>query len=139
MEEHFRREGFTFAVDIPDALPELPIDEDALIQAVLNLLSNAERYSGEGRYIGLFVRIEHNRLAIRVKDQGLGISAEDLPHIFEKFHRGGDPLTRASGGSGVGLAIVQHIVRAHGGEIEVSSRPGEGSEFALLLPTEEAG
>ena len=73
---------------------------------------------------------------ISVKDYGIGISSEDLPYIFERFYRADKSRSRATGGSGIGLAIVKFLVEAHGGLVTVESKPGEGSEFTVMIPKE---
>ena len=105
-----------------------------LERVVGNLVSNALRYSPDGGAITVTVDREGDERAIlQVSDQGLGIPACDLPHIFERFHRGGNVAGRIAG-SGIGLATVRQIVKQHGGEISVESREGEGSTFTVRLP-----
>jgi signal transduction histidine kinase len=79
-------------------------------------------------------RVEGERIIMWVQDRGPGINPKEIPHLFEKFYRGGDHMTREVGGTGLGLSIVQHIVAAHGGSVVVKSRLGEGSRFEIALP-----
>ena len=104
-----------------------------LRQSVVNLLSNAIRYTPEGGNVKLTAARQAQRMIIRVEDTGVGISAEDLPHIFERFYRADKVRSRYTGGFGLGLAITQHIIEAHGGEISVKSELEQGSCFQILL------
>jgi signal transduction histidine kinase len=128
------QQGFTLNVDIAEGLPAVPVDPDALEQALLNLLTNAMKYSGAARTIELTARRDDRHVTIDVVDHGVGIAAEDHERVFEKFYRAATPENRHIPGTGLGLTLVQHIARAHGGGIRLSSTPGEGSCFSLLLP-----
>jgi len=109
------------------------IDPDALKQVVNNLAQNALKYApGAEQHWSCLA--EGTRAAFRVEDTGPGISAQDLPHIFERFYRGEKARDRAAGGSGLGLAIAKSIVEAHGGTIEATSPPGAGATFTVWLP-----
>jgi signal transduction histidine kinase len=127
-------QGFEFHLEVSDDVPPLSIDRDAIEQAVLNLLSNAMKYSGENRVIDLRLKAEDGRARIEVVDRGIGIPPEERKRIFEKFYRVQTPENRAISGTGLGLALVAHIVEAHGGSIEVESAVGKGSTFAISLP-----
>jgi signal transduction histidine kinase len=130
---------FTLEADIPGALPEITADAEALTCAVHNLLDNAVKYSPGGRTIWLDAGSEDGRVTISVRDRGVGISEEDRRHIFEKFYRVDGRLARKVKGVGLGLSLVKHIVTAHGGDVECTSRSGEGSTFTIHLPaTREA-
>ena len=120
----------------PESL-EAFCDSDAVIQILTNLLDNALKYTPEGGAIVAGVRDQGSMVQIYVKDSGTGIPAEDLPRLFERFYRVDKARSRELGGTGLGLAIVKHLVKAQGGEVTVSSQPGEGSEFAITLPVEE--
>jgi signal transduction histidine kinase len=136
--QEFRQEGgcsaFSIACSVPDR--ELPIDGDreALAQALWNLLDNAVKYSGDSRTVGVEVEARGNLVAIRVCDQGLGIPPDDTRRIFEKFARGSNAAAAGVKGTGIGLAMVRHIVDAHGGHVSLESRPGGGSTFTIELP-----
>ena len=121
---------------VPHDLPEVMIDHSAMLEALLNLLHNAHRYTGQDKRIA--VRCEAVArpagVVIAVQDNGPGISKRHHRRIFEKFYRAEDPLNRDLQGSGLGLAIVQHIVRGHGGSVSVDSEVGRGSVFRIVLP-----
>ncbi|MCD6291437.1 MAG: HAMP domain-containing protein [Anaerolineae bacterium] len=109
-------------------------DEDRLRQLLLNLVENAIKYTPAGGRVTLSLAREPGWIRITVADTGIGIAPEDLPHIFDRFYRSDKARTRSMGGTGLGLSIAQWIARAHGGQITVESRLGEGSEFTLWLP-----
>ncbi|HWQ53803.1 MAG TPA: ATP-binding protein [Bryobacteraceae bacterium] len=136
MEYPLRQHGFELRVDVDDALPPVRADHDAIEQAVLNLLSNAMKYSGERREIELRVLRINGDAAIQVRDYGLGIAAAEQGRIFEKFYRAATPENQHIPGTGLGLTLVAQIVRAHSGRVEVQSAPGEGSTFSIRLPLE---
>jgi signal transduction histidine kinase len=136
--EEFRREGACSGFAIECAVPEgaTPIDGDreALAQALWNLLDNAVKYSGDSRTVRVEVEAG-SPVSIRVRDQGLGIALAEQRRIFEKFARGSSAVAVGIKGTGIGLAMVRHIVDAHGGKVAVESRPGGGSTFTIELPT----
>jgi signal transduction histidine kinase len=112
-------------------------DVEALSRGVWNLLDNAVKYSPECKTVWVDVKCEDGQVAIAVRDRGVGIPLEEQKSIFEKFVRGASPDGRATKGTGIGLAMVRHIVDGHGGEIRVASEPGVGSTFTILLPLED--
>jgi len=126
------------AVDVPEGLPWLEVDRDALAGALLNLLQNAYKYTGEEKRIRLEAKVEGRMVAISVTDNGAGISPRDRKRIFERFYRVDNLLTRKTEGSGLGLSIAERIVEAHGGHISVKSELGKGSCFTLHLPAAKA-
>jgi len=126
--------GYHVELDIHPALPKVNIDSDAMSQVLLNLLDNAMKYSPDHKTIQVRVFPEGPDVIIEVTDHGIGIEADKLDKIFKKFYRGEDELTRQTKGTGIGLAIVKHIVQAHGGTIQVKSRRGKGSVFSVALP-----
>jgi len=126
--------GFDLRTEIMSAPPPVMLDRDALAQAVLNLLNNAVKYSTEVKRITVRVSAREGGVAIEVADCGVGIPRAEQEKIFEKFYRVGAELTNNTKGSGLGLALVKHIVEAHRGRIVVESAPGKGSKFTILLP-----
>ena len=105
-----------------------------LEQVVVNLLSNALRYTDAGGRVLVTVRPDAEAALLEVSDTGIGIAEEDLPRVFTRFWRGEKSRSRDTGGAGIGLAIVQELVQAHGGEVGVESAPGRGSLFRVALP-----
>lgn len=112
-------------------------DKDKITQALVNILSNAIRYSNEGSTIFIEEKLKDNKVIISIEDQGIGISEEDLKYVFERFYRADKSRTRATGGTGIGLTIVKSIVSSHGGEVKLESKLGEGSKFTIILPKEK--
>jgi len=130
--------GFHIELDLPANLPLIKADVAALRHAMQNLLSNAMKYSGESRWIGLRARAvmseQRSELQIIIADHGLGIAPDDLPHIFEPFYRGREVVAAQIHGNGLGLSLVKRIIEAHGGSVSVESAPSRGSTFTLHLP-----
>ena len=127
-------QGFALDVRVAPDLPDVAMDAEALKQALSNLLDNAMKYSADRRCIRVEARREGAGVAVEVADQGIGIPVSERERIFEKFYRIGRSETQGRRGSGVGLALVKHIVQAHGGRVTVDGAPGEGSRFTLHLP-----
>src|SRR5262249_31229297 len=127
------RRNVELSVDIAEGLPRVFCDKSALVDSLVNLLSNAYKYGGQPRTINVSARSTETHLTITVRDNGNRIARNEHKRIFEKFYRVDDPLARQQEGSGLGLAIVQHVMRAHRGRVEVDSAPGHGSAFTLLL------
>jgi two-component system, OmpR family, phosphate regulon sensor histidine kinase PhoR len=120
--------------EIAHGLPRVRADRQALVDAVLNLLQNAHKYTGPEKRIEVSARAEGPTVLVTVADNGPGIPATDQKRIFDKFYRAKDPLDRTIEGSGLGLSMVKHIVQAHGGHISVASQPGAGAAFTIALP-----
>ncbi|MDQ0893077.1 sensor histidine kinase [Agromyces ramosus] len=112
-------------------------DRSLMIVAVHNLIANAIAYSNEGGRVGVGVKVEGDTVEIAVTDQGIGIEADDLERVFERFYRVDQARSRNTGGSGLGLSIVKHTVQNHGGDVRVWSQPGRGSTFMIRLPLAE--
>ncbi len=110
-------------------------DERRLAQVVRNLLSNAVRHTAQGS-VTVAAVVEDGRAVVRVTDTGEGISAEDLPHVFQRFYRADAARAADTGGAGLGLAISERIVRDHGGEMFAQSEVGRGSSIGFALPLE---
>ncbi|MCI0489851.1 MAG: ATP-binding protein [Blastocatellia bacterium] len=120
-------------------IPDIQIDKPAITEALENLLDNAIKYSPSGTRITVSVGVADGQVCVEVSDQGIGIEPTDLPRIFDKFYRGRRGDRHSVRGTGLGLALVKATVEAHGGAIEVTSAPGEGSRFSIRLPIENGG
>ena len=131
-----KQQDFHLNVNMEDELPDVCVDQDAIGQAILNLLSNAMKYSGESRRIDLRVQKRAGHAVIEVTDQGIGIDPAQQKRIFEKFYRVPSEQNQRIPGTGLGLALVFHIVKAHDGHVEVRSVLGKGSTFSIHLPLE---
>lgn len=128
------QQGFRLRVSVEGEMPELQADSDAMEQAILNLLTNAMKYSGDAREIEMRLSARNGAAVIAVADHGLGISPEEQQRIFEKFYRAPSHESRLIAGTGLGLTLVAHIASAHGGRVEVESVLGSGSTFSILIP-----
>jgi signal transduction histidine kinase len=128
--------GFELRIDVEPGLPDIQADRDALQQAFLNLLTNAMKFSGPSREIDVRLQKQNGRAVIEVTDRGLGMAPEDQLRVFEKFYRAPTPENKLIPGTGLGLTLVEHIAKAHGGHVEVRSAPGRGSKFSIHLPLE---
>ena len=120
---------------------EIFCDSEAVHQVVTNLLDNALKYTPEGGSIRVGARTlaEQDKVELYVHDSGIGIPAEDLPRLFERFYRVDKARSRELGGTGLGLAIVKHLVRAQGGDVSVESEASRGSRFSFTLPVHDLG
>ncbi|MEB3314571.1 MAG: HAMP domain-containing sensor histidine kinase [Cyanobacteriota bacterium] len=123
----------TVQLDCPTALPQAYADPNRVEQIMINLIGNALRYTDRGT-ISVTTWAEDDRIYIRVSDTGIGIAAEDLPRVFERFWRADRSRSRRSGGTGLGLTICRRLVEMQGGEIGVTSQLHQGSQFTLWLP-----
>jgi signal transduction histidine kinase len=121
-------------VDTPQDLPPVLADRERLVQVLAHLLQNACRYTPDGGRIEVLAQRQKGRVAVRVVDSGIGLSAGDMRRLGEKFFRGEHPLVQSQPGNGLGLAIARRLVALHGGELRVESEPGRGSTFAFTLP-----
>lgn len=132
------REGFELTVEREEALPDVVIDPDALEQAILNLLTNAMKYSDDERHIGVRLAASNGQVSIAVRDHGIGIAEDELERLTDKYYRASTPENERIPGTGLGLTLVDHLVRAHGGRLEIESEVGRGSTFTLQLPSENS-
>jgi histidine kinase len=131
----FEEKDVTLSLSIPTDLPPVRADEDRLNQVLLNLLGNALQYTPSGGTVTVSAKAHNQELLVTVSDTGLGISAEHLPYLFNRFYRVDKSRSRAGGGSGIGLTIAKHLVEAHGGHIWAESAgEGQGSTFSFSLP-----
>jgi signal transduction histidine kinase len=126
--------GLACSVQVPEGLPMVYGDPDRLVQVVINLVSNAVKFTAEGTMITINAREEEPEVIVDVIDQGIGIALTDQAFLFEKFSQVGDTLTSKPHGTGLGLAISKEIIEHHGGRIWLESEAGRGSKFSFALP-----
>jgi len=131
-ENEMRSKNINLQCDVAELYPEA--DKDKLTQVLVNILSNALKYTNEDGRIQITAARDDDKVRISIKDNGIGISQEDLPYIFERFYRADKSRSRATGGSGIGLSIAKSLVEAHGGTLNVTSGYGSGSEFIIVIP-----
>jgi signal transduction histidine kinase len=132
--DRFAAPGCKFDVKHPGDLPVLRADRDALVTALVNLLDNAYKYSGEQKEIVLAAEAQNGCVSFSVKDNGIGIPAAETSRIFRRFYRGKSQRS-GQGGAGIGLSIVEFVISAHRGTVDVQSAPGSGSTFTIRIPT----
>ena len=134
MKYSLKQQGFKVDLNFEQSEIFLSADQDALYEALLNLISNAIKYSKTEKIISISAAVENNQVKITVADKGVGIAEAEQEKIFDTFYRSGDKYIRSTGGAGLGLSIVRHIVEAHQGSIKLRSAPGKGSGFIICLP-----
>lgn len=132
-EKQARDKGITLSVEMPDKLPKALGDRDRLEQVVVNILDNAIKYTASGGSVRISASRSDGHVRVDVKDTGIGIPADDIPRIFERFYRVDKARSRELGGTGLGLAIVKHIIQGHNGKLNVESTPGRGSVFSFMI------
>jgi signal transduction histidine kinase len=130
----FKKEGFTVHEEIDTSLPAMEFDREALASVLINLLSNAMKFSPGKNEISVKLFRNEGQAVLQVADQGIGISRKDVGKIFQRFYRSQNKVVSESQGSGLGLTIVKHVAEAHGGKVEVESEPGKGSVFSVIFP-----
>ena len=131
------KKNITIIKNMPDNLPSLVGDKELLKISIINILGNAVKYCPENSTITISLHEQQDMVVFDISDTGYGISAEDLPHIFDKFYRAKDEHIKKQIGSGLGLAMTNEIIRLHGGEIDVQSEPGKGAQFTVMIPKGE--
>lgn len=131
---HLHNKGFRFDKHLSENLPEVKIDSEAISEAVINLIDNAVKYSNDKKEIVLRTGMSDNKVYVEVSDKGIGIAPEEQKKIFDKFYRVSSGLIHNVKGTGIGLSIVKQIIDAHKGNIELKSKPGEGSTFTIFIP-----
>jgi signal transduction histidine kinase len=134
MRYQFEKHKGRLRTRVKKGIPVVTADSDALEEAVLNLLSNALKYSTLRKEVRVSLFERHHHVVIEVADKGIGIPESELGNIFDRFYRVRDDRTRQVGGAGLGLALVKHIVDAHHGTLSVKSKVGKGSTFTIRLP-----
>lgn len=136
-EPQANEKNLVLTAEVPADLPAVYGDPDMLTQVLINLVDNAVKYTPAGGKVTVLAGVTGGDVRVSVTDTGIGIPPESLPRIFERFYRVDKARSRELGGTGVGLAIVKHIIRAHGGKTYVESTVGKGSTFSFSLPVEE--
>ncbi len=135
MKRQFEEKGVLLETQVPADLPPVRVDEQRIEQVLTNLVGNALQYTPAGGKVLITARPAQNEIQISIQDTGVGIPAEHLPFVFDRFYRVDKSRSRAGGGSGIGLTIARHLVEAHGGRIWArSAGPGQGSTFSFTLP-----
>ncbi len=134
-QQRMQDEGFIVKVDFQPDIPLIEADLTAMEQVLHNLLDNAAKYSGDSRKIDIRGYTENGSVITSVQDYGIGITQKEQSRIFERFYRADNTHFNKVKGSGLGLTLVKEIIAAHGGRIQVSSIPGEGSIFSFILPS----
>jgi signal transduction histidine kinase len=134
MEYPLAQQGFRLHLEEDDSVPAVCADADALEQAILNLLTNATKYSGDSRDIALKLRQENGSAVIEVIDKGVGIPGEHIGRVAQKFYRVPTAENARIPGTGLGLTLVDHIATAHGGALKIESEVGKGSKISIWLP-----
>jgi signal transduction histidine kinase len=138
LESDLSERNHRLSTEFPDAPVWLQADAGRLEQVFVNLLANAARYTDAGGELRVWVHTKDRQAVVRVRDSGVGIAPEALPHIFDLFKQANEADPRSKSGLGVGLAVVRNLVELHGGSVAAASAgAGQGSEFAVRLPTEE--
>jgi signal transduction histidine kinase len=135
VQPQLERKHLALHISLPDHLPTVEADPERIAQILRNLLSNAIIHTSSPGTIDITASLNETMVHVSIQDTGTGIAPEHLPYLFERFYRADPSRTRATGGTGLGLAIVKQMVQAHGGQIAVTSQPGEGTCFTFTLPT----
>ena len=126
--------GCHFTCDLPASLPDILADRDAMVVVLVNLLDNAVKYTGDDKHIDLRARDASGRVFISIQDNGIGLSKSERKNVFRRFYQVDQKLSRSRGGCGLGLALVQHIVEAHGGRVDVNGQLARGTTFTVSVP-----
>ena len=132
--ERFEAPESRLDVEVPTGLPAISGDAEALVTVLVNLLDNAHKYTENDKQITLRASRSNGQIRFEVEDNGIGLFRREAKKVFDRFHQVDQSLTRRAGGCGLGLSIVQFIVKAHGGSVSVSSQPDQGSTFTVILP-----
>jgi signal transduction histidine kinase len=134
IQPQIEQKHLTLHTHLPPDLPLIEVDPERVAQILRNLFRNAITHTPDGGEISITSNRDQAWVHISVQDTGTGIAPEHLPYIFERFYRADPSRTRATGGTGLGLAVVKQMVQAHGGQITVASQQGQGTRFTLTLP-----
>ncbi|MCB9108524.1 MAG: HAMP domain-containing protein [Anaerolineales bacterium] len=131
----FQEKEVSLRLDLAADRPEILADEDRVGQILLNLVGNALQYTPGGGTVTIMTTLDHDEIQVLIEDTGIGLRAEDIPHLFDRFYRVDKSRSRAGGGSGIGLTIAKHLIEAHGGRIWATSEGlDRGSTFTFTLP-----
>ncbi len=128
------QKNISFEPRLPQKMPDLQLDKEKMVAVLVNLLGNAAKYTPEGGNVAMKVKIDDEQLQIAIEDSGVGISAEELPKVFDKFFRSADERVQAETGTGLGLSLAREVIRMHGGELTVESQLDVGSTFTVTIP-----
>lgn len=131
---HLEKKGFSLKKEIASGLPEMNFDGESIASVLVNLLSNAMKFSPKIKDVTVRLFKDNGNAVLQVADKGIGISPKDTSRIFNRFYRVKNEIVSEAGGSGLGLTLVKHIAESHGGWIKVESEPGKGSVFSVILP-----
>jgi len=136
---HLEKKGFTVHSDITRDLPKMNFDGEAIVSILINLLSNAMKFSPGDKEVTVKLFRDNGNAVLQVADKGIGISPGEISKIFQRFYQSENKITSETKGSGLGLTLVKHIAEAHGGSIHVESEPRKGSIFSVILPIADTG
>jgi two-component system phosphate regulon sensor histidine kinase PhoR len=136
VEPLMQQKNITFAAELPEKMPDVRVDKDKFMAVLVNLLGNAAKYTPAGGSVTMRVKLDESLLQVAVEDTGVGIAAEEVPKVFEKFFRSSDPRVQNETGTGLGLSLATEVVRMHGGEITLESEINQGSTFTITVPVE---
>jgi len=131
---HFMKKGFDIKDEIDPNIPEVVFDENAIEGILVNLFSNVIKFSKNTKRLIIRLQSTAEKIYLTVADKGVGIPLEEQPYIFDRFYRIKETANFDAGGSGLGLTLVKHVIDAHGWQIEVESKPGQGSNFSITIP-----
>jgi len=131
---HLEKKGFAIHKDIAQDLPEMNFDGEAIASVLINLLSNAMKFSPKEKEVTVKLFRDDGNAVIQVADKGIGISPKEVTKIFQRFYQSKNKIASETRGSGLGLTLVKHITEAHNGKIQVESEIGKGSTFSVILP-----
>jgi signal transduction histidine kinase len=131
---HLEKKGFAIHSDISCDLPEMNFDGEAIASVLVNLLSNAMKFSPKEKEVTVKLFGDKGNAVLQVADKGIGISQKEIPKIFQRFYQSDNKIASEAKGSGLGLTLAKHIIEAHGGTIEVESEVGNGSRFVVRIP-----
>jgi len=131
-----QQKNINFEVRLPEKMLELQLDKEKMVAVLVNLLGNAAKYTPDGGHVAMKVKIDGGQLLVAIEDSGVGIAADEISKVFDKFFRSSDPRVQAEAGTGLGLSLAREVIRMHGGELTVESQLDKGSTFLVAIPVE---